>query len=62
MRMRYLVLACKPRRVIRSHCATVASAALACRVYRGAGWAVTAEGGAIVKIQMSAKSLGLTEE
>jgi hypothetical protein len=39
--MRYLVMACKPGRVLRSHCGTVSAAALASSVYRRAGWAVT---------------------
>jgi hypothetical protein len=38
--MKYLVMACKPGRVLHLECATVRAAATAARFYRKTGWAV----------------------
>ena len=37
----YLVVACRPRKVVRLTCRTVLAAATAARTYRNWGWAVT---------------------
>lgn len=39
--MTYLVLACRPRKIVRLTCRTVLAAAMAARTYRRWGWAVT---------------------
>ena len=37
----YLVMACRPRRVVRLTCRTFLAAAMAARTYRSWGWTVT---------------------
>lgn len=39
--MSYLIMACKPGRVFRTHAGSVEAAAMAVRVFRERGWAVT---------------------